>query len=60
MLEHAADVIEKTFPGVASMGGVGQAYIGKQFYDEGITIIALKENIKVVADVLEPGICHAD
>lgn len=53
MLEHAADVIEKTFPGVASMGGVGQAYIGKQFYDEGITIIALKENIKVVADVLE-------
>lgn len=53
MLEHAASEIEKTFPGIPSIGGVGQAYIGKQFYDEGITIIALKDNIRVAADVLE-------
>ena len=38
---------------MASIGGVGQAYIDKEFFDEGITVIAMKENIKVVADVLE-------
>lgn len=53
MLERAAAEIENTFPGVASIGGVGQAYIDKQFFDAGITVIAMKENIKVVADVLE-------
>ncbi len=53
MLEHAANEIERVFPGVASIGGVGQAYIGRQFFDAGITVIAMKENIKVVADVLE-------
>lgn len=53
MLERAASEIEKVFPGVASIGGVGQAYIDKQFFDAGITVIAMKENIKVVADVLE-------
>ena len=53
MLERAASEIEKTFPGVASIGGVGQAYIDRQFFDAGITVIAMKENIKVVADVLE-------
>lgn len=53
MLAHAATEIEKIFPGVPSIGGVGQSYIGKQFFDEGITVIAMKDNIKVVADVLE-------
>ena len=53
MLERVASEIEKTFPGVASIGGVGQAYIDRQFFDAGITVIAMKENIKVVADVLE-------
>ncbi len=53
MLERAAAEIEKAFPGVASIGGVGQAYIDKEFFDAGITVIAMKENIKVVADVLE-------
>ncbi len=53
MLERAASEIERFFPGVASIGGVGQAYIGKNFFDAGITVIAMKENIKVVADVLE-------
>ena len=53
MLARVASEIEKTFPGVASIGGVGQAYIDKEFFDEGITVIAMKENIKVVADVLE-------
>ena len=53
MLEHTAAEIEKIFPGVASIGGVGQAYVGNHFFDAGITIIAMKENIKVVADVLE-------
>lgn len=53
MLERAAGEIEKVFPGVPSIGGVGQAYISKNFYDAGITVIAMKENIKVAADVLE-------
>lgn len=53
MLEYAASEIERRFPGVASIGGVGQAYIGKDFFDEGITVIAIKDNIKVTADVLE-------
>lgn len=53
MLEHAANEIEKIFPGVASIGGVGQAYIDEQFFDTGVTVIAMKENIRVAADVLE-------
>ena len=53
MLERAAVEIEKRFPGVASIGGVGQAYIDKQFFDQGITVTAMQDGIKVVADVLE-------
>lgn len=53
MLERTAAEIEKAFPGVASIGGVGQAYMDKQFFDAGVTVIAMKENIKVAADVLE-------
>jgi len=53
MLEHTAKEIEKVFPGVASIGGVGQTYIGRAFFDAGVTVIAMKENIKVAADVLE-------
>ncbi len=53
MLERTANEIENIFPGVASIGGVGQAYIDKDFFDSGITVIAMKENVKVVADVLE-------
>lgn len=53
MLERTASEIEKVFPGVASIGGVGQAYIDKQFFDAGLTVIAMKENIKAAADVLE-------
>lgn len=53
MLERTAAEIEKAFPGVPSIGGVGQAYTDKQFFDTGITVTAMKEDIKVVADVLE-------
>ncbi len=53
MLANAAKEIEKTFPGVASIGGVGHGYMDRQFADVGITVIAMRENIKVVADVLE-------
>ncbi len=53
LLAPAAAEIEKAFPGVASIGGVGQAYIDKQFFDAGITVTAMKDDIKVVADVLE-------
>lgn len=53
MLESTAQEIEKRFPGVPSIGGVGQAYTDKQFYDAGVTVTAMKENIKVAADVLE-------
>ena len=53
MLEDTAREIEKRFPGVPSIGGVGQAYIDKQFFDSGITVIAMSDHIKVVANVLE-------
>lgn len=53
MLARTAEEIEKAFPGVASIGGVGQAYIDKQFFDAGITVTAMKDDIKVAADVLE-------
>ncbi len=53
LLAPVAAEIEKAFPGVASIGGVGQAYIDKQFFDAGITVTAMKDDIKVVADVLE-------
>lgn len=53
MLEHAAGEIWNAFPGVPSIGGVGQAYMGKQTFDAGITVIAMRDNIKVAADVLE-------
>ena len=53
MLEHAAMEIEKKFPSIPSIGGVGQAYIDKQFFDAGITVTAMKDDVKVVADVLE-------
>ena len=32
---------------------VGQAYIDREFFDTGITVIAMKGTIRVVADVLE-------
>ena len=53
MLGRVALEIEKAFPGVASIGGVGQAYIDREFFDTGITVIAMKGTIRVVADVLE-------
>lgn len=53
MLESVAREIEESFPGIPCIGGVGQSYTDKQFYDAGITVIAMKDNIKVAADVLE-------
>lgn len=53
MLASTAEEIEKKFPGVPSVGGVGQSYTDQQFFDAGVTVIAMKENIKVAADVLE-------
>lgn len=52
-LEKTAEEIEKQFPGVPCIGGVGQPYVDKFFSEKGITVIAMKENIKVAADVLE-------
>ena len=49
MLGRVALEIEKAFPGVASIGGVGQAYIDREFFDTGITVIAMKGTIRVVA-----------
>lgn len=53
LLADAAMQIEQTFPGVPSIGGVGQAYAGRETVDQGISIIGMKDQIKVVADVLE-------
>lgn len=52
-LAGAAAEIEKHFPGIPCIGGVGQLYVDKFFAEKGIAVIAMKENIKVVADVLE-------
>lgn len=52
-LADAAQQIEQAFPGVPSIGGVGQAYAGKETVDQGISIIGMQDQIKVVADVLE-------
>ena len=53
MLADAAEQIEQTFPGVPSIGGVGQSYAGKETVDQGIAIIGMMDKIKVCADVLE-------
>lgn len=53
MLAEAAMQIEMAFPGVPSIGGVGQSYAGKVTVDQGIAVIGMKDQIKVAADVLE-------
>lgn len=53
MLASAAEEIENCFPGIPSIGGVGQAYMNKAFFDAGVTVIGMSEQIKVAADVLE-------
>lgn len=53
MLADAAMQIEMAFPGVPSIGGVGQSYEGKITVDQGISVIGMRGQIKVAADVLE-------
>ena len=53
MLAETAKEIEEKFPGVACIGGVGQAYADRHFFDNGLTVIAMKDQIKAAADVLE-------
>ena len=53
MLADAAVKIEQAFPGVPCIGGVGQTYMGKDTVEQGISVIGMKEQIKVCADVLE-------
>lgn len=53
MLAAVAEEIEKKFPGVPAIGGVGLAYADKQFYDTGVILIGMKQDIAVAADVLE-------
>ena len=53
MLADAAAQIEQVFPGVPSIGGVGQSYAGKVTVDQGISVIGMKDQIKVAAGVLE-------
>ena len=52
MLADAAAQIEQVFPGVPSIGGVGQSYAGKVTVDQGISVIGMKDQIKVAAGVL--------
>ena len=52
-LSDAAAQIERAFPGVPCIGGVGQSYAGKTNVDQGISVIGMKEQIRVCADVLE-------
>jgi len=53
MLGDAAAQIEAAFPGVPCIGGVGQAYADRDTMDQGISIIGMKDRIRVAADVLE-------
>lgn len=53
MLADAAAQIERAFPGVPSIGGVGSSYAGKNTVDQGVSVIGMKDQIKVTADVLE-------
>lgn len=53
MLGDAAVQIEAAFPGVPCIGGVGQSYAGRDTLEQGISIIGMKDQIRVAADVLE-------
>ena len=53
MLAPSAEELANRFPGVPSIGGVGLAYAQRQSSDEGVAVIAMKQDIRVVADVLE-------
>lgn len=52
-LAKTAAEINNKFQDVPSIGGVGQSYVDKFFTEKGVTVIAMQENIKVAADVLE-------
>lgn len=53
MLAGVAAQIEQAFPGVPSIGGVGPSYAGKVTIEQGISVIGMKDQIRVTSDVLE-------
>lgn len=52
-LEKHAKELEEAFPGVPSIGGVGQGYGDAKTNDNGVTVIALSDGIKATANVIE-------
>lgn len=50
--EHARQ-LEEAFPGVPSIGGVGQSYGDKETNENGVTVVALTDGVKAVANVVE-------
>lgn len=52
-LEEHARELEAAFPGVPSIGAVGQSYGDRETNEEGVTVVALSDGIKAVANVVE-------
>jgi len=52
-LEEHARQLEEVFPGVPSIGAVGHSYGDENTNVEGVTVVALSDGIKAVANVVE-------
>lgn len=52
LAEHAKELAE-AFPGVPSIGGVGQSYGNKNTNENGVTVIALCDGITALGNVIE-------
>lgn len=52
-LEKHAKQLEEAFPGVPSIGAVGKSYGNTQTNENGVTVVALCDGIKAVANVVE-------
>lgn len=52
-LEKHAQELEQAFPGIPSIGAVGQSYGDAKTNENGVTVIALSDGIKATANVLK-------
>lgn len=52
LADHARELAE-AFPGVPSIGAVGQSYANKKTNENGVTVVALCDGISAVANVIE-------
>lgn len=52
-LEEHAKQLAEAFPGIPSIGAVGKSYGNDQTNENGVTVVALSDGIKAVANVVE-------